>query len=726
MNPVEDKSPDAGGSRSFGALFSLRNQYLFAVTLLAVAPIFVVGVVTVNRVKVDLNDSAQQTAYAALGMLADNLNRQMQLIQQDTDLAMGAFFGRRGGPRGGGPGGGGPGGGGPGGGGRSPFQRGGGGGGRAPGGESITLEEFRRQIDNRLNNPEIRKVVDELVQSSTSLRRIQVLNAQGHEEYRFDLSGENGIDVTPADELHDCSTDPCFIEAKKLTPENRAYISPIQLDEFESIGDPVLRVVRRFPLNSLTLYMIATHSAESLLGEIESPEILEDSNVLGSVILADEASGVYLHHPDSTRIWAAQDGMENNLRTDWPTVKLIRDFDGKDDVIRQGFFVANHKDQRSLLLASMIRLDGINQPLILAIITEEADLYRATEQLTGFIRLIVISVGLIALVVAFLFAGFWVRPISRLLGAANEISRGNYARRVPDCRHDELGELAHAFNIMAENVGRHTRELEEASRRAETANLSKSEFLANMSHELRTPMNAILGYSEMLREVAEEEGREEYIGDINKIHTAGEHLLSLINDVLDLSKIEAGKIELYIEKANLPLLVREAASTVEPLIAKNGNTLEVRCPDILPPIETDVTKLRQALFNLMSNASKFTENGTVTVGARIECVDEMDWVVLDVSDTGIGIAPEQRERLFEAFAQADRSTTRKYGGTGLGLAISRRICRMMGGDITVESEEGQGSTFTIRIPAHGPGPGGQPDIADAEDGGDDDAEDIVL
>ncbi len=258
--------------------------------------------------------------------------------------------------------------------------------------------------------------------------------------------------------------------------------------------------------------------------------------------------------------------------------------------------------------------------------------------------------------------------------------------------------------------------LKQEKNEAEATNRAKSVFLANMSHELRTPLNAIIGYSEVLLEDAEDLGYEEFVHDLGNIHTAGKYLLTVINDILALSKIEAGQMEVHLESFNIMALIENVVATIQSLIEQNNNTLEIVCEENQELIVADPNKMRQVTLNILSNAAKFTKNGKISLRVKVahNHQDDDDFVVknksfnyknkmlvLSVADTGIGISKKQMGILFQPFTQADSSTTRKYGGTGLGLAISRHFCKMMGGDISVVSEVSKGSVFTVKVPFYG-------------------------
>lgn len=373
------------------------------------------------------------------------------------------------------------------------------------------------------------------------------------------------------------------------------------------------------------------------------------------------------------------------------------------------------------------------------------------EEAQGLEKLIIVLSMLvsvaIAAVVALRTSRAIAEPVVSVTQVAQQVAReSNYELRAPITTKDEIGSLATSLNYLIERVAERTQELQHAKEASEAASLAKSQFLANMSHELRTPLNAIIGLSQLLQDDARELNLDEqdFISDLGSINSSGKHLLNLINDILDLSKIEAGKMALYLETFEMRALIHDVVITVKPLMENNGNVLEVHCDEHIGTMHADQTKVRQVLFNLLSNAAKFTTQGNVTLtvtrepnncelnsanpepevcetidsSSTVQCKTRphdvsaagqnlvrerqdskpSEWVRFCVSDTGIGMSEEQQQLLFQAFTQGDASTTRKYGGTGLGLAISRHFCQMMGGDISVDSQIEQGSTFTVRLP----------------------------
>lgn len=272
-------------------------------------------------------------------------------------------------------------------------------------------------------------------------------------------------------------------------------------------------------------------------------------------------------------------------------------------------------------------------------------------------------------------------------------------------RQQPIGWLMVFHDVMVQHQTEQA--LLKARNAAEQASQAKSRFLATMSHELRTPLNAIIGYSELLQEEWKVLEKPEFVEDLETIRSAGNHLLTLINNILDFSKLEAGKMSLFIESIDLEALIQEIAQTIQPLIAQNQNSFYVHCEPDIGIMESDILKVRQILFNLLSNAAKFTREGTIQLSVRRRALNQEivgNWIEIQVMDTGLGMSPEQLKRIFLAFEQAETSTAKRYGGTGLGLAISQAFADMLGGSITVHSQPGKGSVFTVLLPVQCPLP----------------------
>jgi signal transduction histidine kinase len=427
-------------------------------------------------------------------------------------------------------------------------------------------------------------------------------------------------------------------------------------------------------------------------------------------ILAD-ASGKLLVHPDPLKtLSSAGEGLNIADLPEGPAVSA-----STEGHLR---FVEN--GQQRLLYWATAPLTGWKLVLNVSEDFITAPVMRVTK-----VTLATAACGLaLTLLLVAILAQRIANPLAQLQLGIQDFHRGDLGEGLPESlteRRDELGDLARGFEKMGltikasrekelaewnrnleATVKQRTAELAHAVKEAEAANRTKSLFLANMSHELRTPLNAIIGYSEMLAEDAEEAGLHQSRSDLEKIHSAGRHLLTLINDVLDLSKIEANKMTVFNETIAIDAMLDGIEDTVRPLAAQNGNTLVVQSLSGLGTIHSDITKIRQTLFNLLGNACKFTKNGLIVLAASRVAKRDGEWVEFHIRDTGIGMSPEQLTHLFKAFTQADPSTTREYGGTGLGLAISRRFCRMLGGDITVTSAPNQGSTFVVSLPVEAP------------------------
>ncbi|MFK5971433.1 MAG: ATP-binding protein [Candidatus Marithrix sp.] len=474
----------------------------------------------------------------------------------------------------------------------------------------------------------------------------------------------------------------------------RSYQSEYFRSTMNGITDPLTFDLIRFTDSKHPLY---TEVPGKIVGVAVIATFLKDlSEIIGTVhlgktgyaFLVDE-KGKVLAHPEAKYV-----AKQLSDLSDYPPVQAV--LNGKD----KNFSFIDAEQVKWLSYGIKLK----NNWNVIAL-QQESEVLKKEQLFLELVTFIAIVAVLSVIILIWLLTGRLLEPISQLTVAAKTLSRGQWQQHVEVKYQDEVGTLADAFNQMAKQLRisfailqTKNEESQRACEEAEKANKAKSIFVANMTHELRTPLNAIIGYSEMLQEEAEDMQPEEFVPDLEKIASAGRHLLALINDVLDFSKVEAGKMNIYLESFQVDKMITEVVSMIQPAIQKNSNELIVKHDNDLGTMHSDITKIRQCLFNLLSNSSKFTESGQINLTAKREIKDDEDWLIFQVSDTGIGMTEEQMSKVFQAFTQADSSTTRKYGGTGLGLVITQQFCEMMGGNIGVESEFGKGAIFTIKLP----------------------------
>lgn len=376
--------------------------------------------------------------------------------------------------------------------------------------------------------------------------------------------------------------------------------------------------------------------------------------------------------------------------------------DLKDQSFPQVAEPPGHRFEKDTLLVfkNILDRDNAQQIGVLFLKSDLGRIYSRIHRSFAIVSAVLVLAMVVALVLSARLQRVISEPVLKLSDTARIVSeKKDYRLRAEKQSEDEVGVLIDSFNEMLTQIQKRDTELQEARFTSERANQAKSSFLSFMSHELRTPLTSIIGFSEMLITDVQAEGRHEWAEDLRRVHDSGRYLLELINDILDISKIEAGKMEVHLETFDLAMLVRDLCDVMQPLVQRKANQLVLDCPEGLGTMQADRIKVRQCLLNLLSNASKFTERGIITLSAARVSRNGSDWLVFQIKDTGIGMNSEQMAKLFKAFTQAEETTSRRYGGTGLGLALTKRFCQMLGGDVFVSSEPGKGSIFTMDLPA---------------------------
>ncbi|MBI3774715.1 MAG: HAMP domain-containing protein [Gammaproteobacteria bacterium] len=565
----------------------------------------------------------------------------------------------------------------------------------------------------RLNAQDTAYLFNQLLRDRLEIEEISLVSATGHEQIR--LSRMHGYSIT---DLRNVSSDALVQSA---LAGKRAYSKT----EFSPYLEPILRA--SFPIGpsgKTTAAITMVINLKALWALIQQQHIGHS----GYAYVVDSEYAL-IGHADQSLVLKGLKITESHVPR-----ALLNHHDSSD--------VLTYRNMQGIEVLGVSSYDTDNNWWeIVELPTAEA-LAPLDRMIQKYILVFMLAAGF-TIATVLIFSRITTRPLEQFQLDMARIAKGERNVRFEVPPSSELAALAEGFNAMAQSLDARINELEDSQQRllisqneiaglneslqqrvnrsthdlhltnqmlaktaieAHQANIAKSHFLANMSHELRTPLNAIIGYSEILQEDAGIAGLGKCNADLERIKTAGHHLLSLINNVLDLSKIEAGKIDLHLETVNLAEVLDEVQSTVQPLIAKHHNHFFVNCPAEPGTLVSDVVRLRQIIINLLSNAFKFTENGTVSLTIQRFVVEQREWIEFEIRDSGIGMTPEQSARLFQSFTQADSSTTRRFGGTGLGLAISKHLCTLLGGDIFVESSLGQGSVFIVVLPVESTAP----------------------
>jgi signal transduction histidine kinase/CheY-like chemotaxis protein len=538
------------------------------------------------------------------------------------------------------------------------------------------------------NSPALKKACQAVEQEFFSFSRIEgiyyqvrYLDETGQEVVRIDANGVNTQVVAQA-QLENKSHFYYFKETMQLL-KKEVFVSYLELNkEYDQIEIPHQPVIRY----ATPIYYPDKRRAGIVITNVDANQFLQ---LLGETLLVDQ-DGYYLAHPEEKKRWG------NDLNTDY---RLAQDYPHSVQTILEETDGVISAAKVTLIFQRVLIPESGFWILIREVPTDE--LLQRIDRFYITIDILLIFAILFALIIALLHNRQITIPIVHLTQIIKQVSAGDGEARAKVEQVSELGTLGHELNTMLNTINANRLALQRTKQEVEAENLAKSRFLAGMSHELRTPLNAIIGYGEMLQEDIDALGDVDLSSDIEKIYAAGKYLLNTINDILDMSKIEAGKMDIYNETFYLPNMLDDIVDTLQPLLKNNKEILEVHYADELGEMCADLIKLRQILLKLLSNASQFNKgNGSISLDVLCETdEDENQWIIFCVQDHGVGLDDEQKQRLFHHFKETDMSSIRKSGGTGLGLVITYLMVQMMGGKINVESELGKGSTFTVRLPA---------------------------